>query len=332
MGQANSTSKGPTIRSSRPKTLVVFGDSMSDGGLHGYGVGNAETWRTGNYPPMAIATPQGEMRKRFGSTYPFPELGYYDHTFSDGLTWPHHLGIPTVHNFAHGSATTCQAAMPGEKTPEGFRALSSNTGMSRMSETTVLPRGAIQQVEMAEAFLPKELWHDPSVLVVVAIGTNDFFYHGKDAIGHTKEEAKDSTTVRNYRKLVERIRRLGVADTNLVVACLTAGDTMPGFRSGLCQCGDMAWFRGQIEAVNDAIAAIGPAYWKGFEDTARWLGLQEKASDFKIYDRLPNMSSAEDLVPMGCSSDEVGWFDEYHPNVQTHKMIAKSLASQFFCA
>ncbi|CAE6950921.1 unnamed protein product, partial [Symbiodinium sp. CCMP2592] len=46
----------------------------------------------------------------FGSMYPFAELGFFEGCFTDGLPWPHHLGIANVHNFAHGSATTCQVA------------------------------------------------------------------------------------------------------------------------------------------------------------------------------------------------------------------------------
>lgn len=327
MGQALSESAvvSASKAGQKPTTLVVFGDSISDGGARGYGAGNPRYWRSGQCPLEMLQQPMNKIDERFGSMYPFAELGFFEGCFTDGLPWPYHLGIAEVHNFAHGSATTCQVPPPGCDVPIGFHPLPSTTGMTRWPETTVLPRGVAQQLQEAEELLPQELWKDPSALFVVAAGSNDYMYNKTEAIGTSKEAAKHCPTVQNYRQILRELNRLGVPMENIVVGGILPLDCMPSFRKD--PQADLDLMRSQFAAVNECIAQLGAKRW---EMEKLWRQLFEaESNDCSVYERLHSFNGPKDLVKHVLQEPKKpGFFDEYHPNLLGQQVMADNFARQ----
>ena len=153
--------------------LVIFGDSYTDGGYRGHGIIGAEG---GSHDPMeeVLCGPMRKISEDVGSKYHFKELGYYEGCASDGLTWPYHVGVKKVLNFACSSATSCQYVEKYVEVPPGYVAMPA-------SECLVghryHPRGVAQQIQWAAKILPQEIWSDTKTWVIIGTLSNDVFYH-----------------------------------------------------------------------------------------------------------------------------------------------------------
>ena len=226
--------------------LVIFGDSYTDGGYRGHGTG-AEG---GSHDPMeeVYCGPMRKISEDVGSKYHFKELGYYEGCASDGLTWPYHVGVKKVLNFACSSATSCQYVEKYVEVPPGYVAMPA-------SECLVghryHPRGVAQQIQWAAKILPQEIWSDTKTWVIIGTLCGDVYYHREKAIGSTIPEVSRCPYVQNHRQMLEDLKDLGVSSDRIVSAGLPCLDLLPGFSDM-----DPDWFRTQQEEVHKCLDAM----------------------------------------------------------------------------
>ena len=133
--------------------LVIFGDSWSDGGYLGEGIG-AEG---GSNDPMeeVFCGPIRKIGEHFGSKFHLKECGYYEGCPSDGLTWPYHVGVKKVMNFACSGATSCQYVEKYVEVPPGYVAMPQS---ECLLDHRYHSRGVAQQIQWAAKILPQEIW------------------------------------------------------------------------------------------------------------------------------------------------------------------------------
>ena len=203
--------------------LVIFGDSWTDGGYHGQGVG--ATGVSNDPMEEVFCGPIRKIGEHFGSKFHFKECGYYEGCPSDGLTWPYHVGVKKVLNFACSGATSCQYVEKYVEVPPGYVAMP-------QSECLVghryHARGVAQQIRWAAKILPQEIWNDKSTWVIIGPLSNDVIYYKENGIGSTISEVSRCPFVQNHRQFLEDLKNLGVNSDRILSAGVPCLDLLPG--------------------------------------------------------------------------------------------------------
>lgn len=339
--------------------VLIFGDSYSDAGLEGFGDADQEDAGLGGYPLWAQGEPAAAIWERFGHGYPFISFGYSNQRFTDGMTWAQYFKLlrpNMMFNFAHGSATSCQMkVVPGKSPevtvlpPEGYSAIPSSTGFGKRPETTIYPRGVAQQIlEMQDFFDGGNGKHATTganltlqdvmenFLIIVATGTNDILFGGKEAVGATPADAKASPYVRNIQAIVGVLRSLGAR--HIALSGISAVDTMPGMEDA--EEPSLDWYSSQVDAVNHALDELGPEMDVTRWPLAEWMreNMVDAEGAERVCCRAYTAMSAwnsdagrtdleADAATLQCNRWAEGcpykWFDEYHPGRVAHSEMFK---------
>lgn len=313
---------------SRFKDIFVFGDSLSDAGIMGYGNANMDTAEAGGYPTDAIKTPQANIKRYYGEHYPFSFLGYGYGTFTDGegRTWPMQLGM-NAHVFAHGSGTTCQEdARLGIQTPDGFKSVPSSTGMGSLGAAfKVIPRGVAQQFDEIRA-LPSKARALRSSLVVVYIGVNDYLYSDGAAL--------PATTCDNYATIFHILRtEFRVPEQQIIFGGIPAIELMPAYRT--LSSSQRRALVALIDATNSCIERIHPQRWTSAEHWRKVVPRGQKACVEAYSKEIPRLTQQARNFKAGAwhgrrLGKKCGYFlDEYHPTEKLHALMAAHFKSQF---
>jgi len=320
------------------ESVVVFGDSYSDGGLHGFGIVDMEHAEVGGFPAEAQRIPMEQLKEKFGAYYPFPQYGYVDHMATNGKTWAQALEDVTpgckVYNFSHISASACQDVKEEQcviGSPQGFQGLWTDSGLG-----LVRPRGVAQQLQQAmelrmSGVLPEDIFQNS--LVAVYIGTNDFLFtwgSSKSAVGHSSEDAASCALVANYRAIYnELVHHLGVPAENIVFGGLPAVELIPKtaelYPDTLCE------IKSQVNAVNAELGKIAPR-WHVAEWMRKHMLELEPTIICRVYAVLGNLQGPDDLpVKPPTASGTEKWFDEVHPSAAIHQKWAEHFSKHFLC-